>query len=87
MSDQAEPIERDRQRRRNLIGDRRFTLAMALAIRRGKENAQFGTLVDRSPWCGLRISRPNPVQSGCGSAAALCAAEGERGASRSRKQF
>jgi hypothetical protein len=52
--------------------DHAFCSAMRAAIRSGKENAHIGVIVDTTPFTAKPIY-PEPMNSGCSSAAALCA--------------
>lgn len=57
-----------------------FTLAMANAVRRGREKVTPGTFIDATPAIGARRIYGTFPASFCGSPAAMCA---ERGASPS----
>lgn len=49
-----------------------FILAMANAVKRGKEKARPGTYVDHSPAIGARRMYGDAPMSCCGSPAAMC---------------
>src|SRR5262249_43997490 len=50
----------------------RFSAAMMAAIEAGLEAPTIGVRVDKTPFVG-RVVHPEPVHSGCTSAASLCA--------------
>lgn len=49
-----------------------FILAMAMAVRKGREKAKPGTYVDNSPAIGARRIYAEPALSSCGSPGAMC---------------
>lgn len=53
-------------------GDRAFKRAMLAAARAGSENVVCGVVKDKRPLKGMTFY-PEPVNSGCSSAANLCA--------------
>lgn len=60
-------------REQALRSDDAFVLAMARAVRRGKERAVPGTFKDTTPPINARRIRQAAAVSACGSPAALCA--------------
>lgn len=50
----------------------RFALAMANAVKRGREKATPGTFVDLTPPIGAVRLRGDATRSACGSPAAMC---------------
>jgi hypothetical protein len=53
-----------------------FILAMARAVKRGREKVTPGTFVDTSPPIGALRIRGDVVMSACGSPAAMCMEQG-----------
>lgn len=53
-----------------------FILAMAKAVRRGKEKATPGIFVDPTPLSATAFIRPLAPMSACGSPAAMCIERG-----------
>jgi len=53
-----------------------FILAMAKAVKRGREKVTPGTFVDTSPPIGALRIRGDVVMSACGSPAAMCMEQG-----------
>lgn len=53
-----------------------FILAMARAVKRGRENVKVGTYVDTSPPIGARRIYGDVIMSPCGSPSAMCAESG-----------
>jgi hypothetical protein len=62
--------------KRTLRADAAFQSLMAEAIRTGSEHAKCGIFKDDTPFVG-RMIHPEPVSSGCSSAAGMCADAGE----------
>lgn len=73
--DGADVSERE-HRRRCIWQDHKFSLAMLRAKAKRQETVEVG-VVTRSVTSASRIIRADPVFSGCGSSAALCADAGD----------
>ena len=63
-------------RHRRVASDLAFIARMAKAIRAGREKADIGVKVDRTP-STARLITPTPAGSCCGSPSALCMEGGE----------
>jgi hypothetical protein len=66
------------ERRSTIASNDAFVLAMANAVKRGREKVKLGTYVDNSPPIGHVRIRGEVTVSACGSPAAMCLEVGSR---------
>jgi hypothetical protein len=65
-------VSENAARQETIRADEAFALALARAVRKGRERAKPGTFIDTTPHYGARRYYGDVAMSPCGSPAAMC---------------